>query len=111
MREATPTNPAGAPTTVALPRLFDTRQVASYLGVTDMTVKTMRQQGRGPHYCKCGGRIWYRADEVLQWLDEITVTPPPERRHRTYVPKKIEEIKEKIAAECGLEEAPSPAMA
>lgn len=60
-------------------RLFTEDDVAKWIGVSVATVRTWRF--RPPNDCepipytKVGGKIRYREDVVLKWLETNTITP------------------------------------
>jgi hypothetical protein len=57
---------------LAAPTWLDTHAVARMLGLTDRSLKRMRQRGDGPRFAKCGGRIRYRLDVVVSWMEANT---------------------------------------
>jgi len=53
---------------IALPDgRLDTANAARYLGLSPKTLATMRSNGTGPKYVKCGRVFYYQAD-LDEWL-------------------------------------------
>lgn len=50
-------------------RLVSAAEVALFLGVSYCTLAKHRIYGTGPSYIKIGGKIAYRAEDVLTWLE------------------------------------------
>ncbi len=50
-----------------LPSLLTTTEAASYLRVSGQTLANWRTQGKGPPFCKVGGRVAYRLAGVVSW--------------------------------------------
>lgn len=44
-------------------------EAAERLGLKPSTLANLRWSGRGPRYCKCGGRVRYRLVDLAEWLD------------------------------------------
>lgn len=44
--------------------LLNTKQAADYLGLSPGTLMAWRYQQRGPTYCKIGGSVRYRKDDL-----------------------------------------------
>lgn len=50
--------------------LWNVRQVAEYLNVTDRTVRTWQRFNKLP-YLKIGGTVRFRPDEVVAWAEQF----------------------------------------
>ena len=48
-------------------RYMDTREAAALLGLSPSTLARYRITGEGPWYCKLGGCVRYRGDDVEAW--------------------------------------------
>ena len=44
--------------------LLNTKQAADYLGLSPGTLMAWRAQRKGPTYCKMGGSVRYRRDDL-----------------------------------------------
>ena len=59
-------------TPIAVTTLADGRmradEAAKYLGHSPKTLAQWRSQGKGPRSLKRGGRVFYRLDDLRQWL-------------------------------------------
>ncbi len=42
---------------------------AALIGIKHDTLKNWRSQGKGPPHFRAG-QVWYRVDDVLDWIDE-----------------------------------------
>lgn len=56
--------------TIEAPELWTPEQTAEYLHTSPGSLRRMRSRGRGPKYLKAGARVLYRAQDVLDWLQE-----------------------------------------
>ncbi|WP_096906995.1 helix-turn-helix domain-containing protein [Dietzia sp. WMMA184] len=56
--------------TVEAPELWTPQQAADYLLTTPNALRLLRAKKRGPKYVKAGHRVLYRAQDVLDWLEE-----------------------------------------
>jgi len=52
-----------------LPELLDTKQVASYLKLHEVTVLTFAREGKLPGF-KVGREWRFRADDIREWLEQ-----------------------------------------
>jgi hypothetical protein len=50
---------------------MDTRNTASYLGLSEKTLAMMRCQGKGPRFIK-RGRVFYYKEDLDRWLGQAT---------------------------------------
>jgi len=50
------------------------KEVAVRLGVKESTLANWRWSGRGPRHVRVGGRIRYRAQDLVDYLDSQTRT-------------------------------------
>ena len=57
-----------------LPRLLDIRDVAEHLGVTERHVRRLVAERRIP-FVKWGHLLRFDPDEIVSWLDGVTVPP------------------------------------
>lgn len=55
---------------VSLPRLLNQRDLAKYIGKSTAWCERARWAGDGPKFVKLGRNVRYRADDVLQWIEE-----------------------------------------
>lgn len=62
-------------TETAEDRLLPSKDAAATLGVHVDTLKTWRQEKRGPAYIKLPGKILYSENVLKSYLRECTVTP------------------------------------
>ncbi|QTP55429.1 helix-turn-helix domain-containing protein [Billgrantia sulfidoxydans] len=53
-----------------LPKLMNQRELANYLGKSTAWCERARWAGEGPRFIKLGRHVRYRADDVLEWLEE-----------------------------------------
>jgi excisionase family DNA binding protein len=64
------TSVAEATLSAAKLRLFFTEpELAKVLTVSRDTVRRMRREGNGPPYQKVRGRVLFRVEDVVAWLD------------------------------------------
>lgn len=60
-------------TSVPLPVLLSTAELAEMLGMTDRNVRLMRSEGVGPPFIKISARIVrYDRDAVMAWMHSRT---------------------------------------
>ncbi|WP_236040705.1 helix-turn-helix transcriptional regulator [Marinobacter nauticus] len=55
--------------TVTMPRLWDQKTLAVYLGKSTAWCERARWAGEGPRFIKLGRHVRYRAEDVLDWID------------------------------------------
>ncbi|WP_246166883.1 helix-turn-helix transcriptional regulator [Marinobacter salinexigens] len=55
--------------TVTMPRLWDQKTLAAYLGKSTAWCERARWAGEGPRFIKLGRHVRYRAEDVLEWID------------------------------------------
>lgn len=55
---------------VTMPRLWDQKTLAAYLGKSTAWCERARWAGDGPRFIKLGRHVRYRADDVLEWIEE-----------------------------------------
>ena len=55
---------------VTMPKLWDQKTLAAYLGKSTAWCERARWAGDGPKFCKLGRHVRYKADDVLAWIDE-----------------------------------------
>ena len=51
-----------------LPRHLNEYQAAEVTGLSVKTLRRMRYEMRGPHYCKLGRRVVYSEKDLGSWL-------------------------------------------
>lgn len=51
------------------PVLLSERQLADRIGLARATLAKLRCAGGGPPFIKLGSRVFYREDDVGEWLD------------------------------------------
>jgi predicted DNA-binding transcriptional regulator AlpA len=55
---------------VTMPRLWDQKTLAAYLGKSTAWCERARWAGNGPRFLKLGRHVRYRADDVLAWIED-----------------------------------------
>lgn len=55
---------------VTMPRLWDQKTLAVYLGKSTAWCERARWAGEGPRFVKLGRHVRYRADDVLSWIED-----------------------------------------
>lgn len=55
---------------VTMPRLWDQKTLAAYLGKSTAWCERARWCGEGPRFVKLGRHVRYRADDVLEWIED-----------------------------------------
>lgn len=53
--------------------LFNTSEVATRLGVAEVTLRKWRIYGTGPRFIRCGTNIRYRNSDIESWVSSRTV--------------------------------------
>jgi len=62
------------PPTLNLKQLVHPKQVAEMLGISPGTLQVWRSTGRyNLPFVKCGGRVMYRQEDVLMFIERRTV--------------------------------------
>ena len=56
--------------TVVMPRLWDQKQLAAYLGKSTAWCERSRWEGEGPKFIKLGRHVRYKAEDVWDWIEE-----------------------------------------
>lgn len=51
------------------PRFLRTPEAAQFLGISGRTLEKHRTYGTGPRYCKLGGRVVYRLEDLQAWVE------------------------------------------
>ena len=51
------------------PRYLRTPEAARFLGLSGRTLEKHRTYGTGPRYSKIGGRVVYKLDDLLAWVE------------------------------------------
>lgn len=59
-----------AATATGLPSLMTPLDLSEYLGVPPGTLANWRYQGRGPAFVRVGRLVRYRADDVIEWIED-----------------------------------------
>ena len=60
------------------PRYLDTRQAATYVGLSPTTLHRMRGTGGGPPYARWGRRVIYDRADLDEWMARCKGGRPPE---------------------------------
>lgn len=55
---------------VTLPKLMNQRDLAAYLGKSTAWCERARWAGEGPRFIKLGRHVRYRADDVMEWIEQ-----------------------------------------
>jgi hypothetical protein len=42
--------------------------------ITERTLANWRSSRQGPPFCKVGGRVFYKAEDLIEWESKRTVT-------------------------------------
>ncbi|MEQ6886465.1 helix-turn-helix domain-containing protein [Salicola sp. Rm-C-2C1-2] len=58
--------------TVTMPKLWNQKNLAAYLGKSTYWCERARWAGEGPKFVKIGRCIRYKPEDVLEWLEEQT---------------------------------------
>ena len=58
-----------------LPELLTPREAAAVRRTTTGHLANERSRGLGPPVCKLGGRVFYPADRLAEWVSERIVDP------------------------------------
>jgi excisionase family DNA binding protein len=53
--------------------ILTTREAAKYVRLGKPTLERFRLTGQGPRFCKLGGAVRYRRDELEAWLKTRTI--------------------------------------
>jgi excisionase family DNA binding protein len=53
------------------PRLLNTEQVSSYIGLAKQTITELRVKGGGPKFCKIGRAVRYKREDLDAWIDQF----------------------------------------
>lgn len=53
-----------------IPKLLTLNEVAEMLRKTPAQMRWMRHNGTGPKCAKLGGRVMYREQDVIDWVNE-----------------------------------------
>lgn len=61
-----------------MPKLWDQKALASYLGKSTAWCERARWAGEGPRFIKLGRHVRYRAEDVLAWIEENARTSTTE---------------------------------
>lgn len=55
--------------------MFNAKQAAAYLGVSESEVRLWRSQGRGPRYFREGNILRYRKCDIEEWISSRLSEP------------------------------------
>ena len=58
------------------------RDAAQYLGLSYKVLATQRTQGSGPPYYKAGKFVFYKRDDLDEWMDSCRTTSTAQYRQR-----------------------------
>ncbi len=56
-----------------IPKRFDEREAAEYLGLAHITVKKLRLARRGPSHFRLGKRVVYSEQDLSEWMNRRRV--------------------------------------
>ena len=59
---------------VNMPRLWDQKTLAAYLGKSTAWCERARWAGEGPRFVTLGRHVRYRAEDVLAWIEDCART-------------------------------------
>ena len=59
--------------------LLTEEELSTALEVTEATLADWRKNNQGPDYCKLGRTVFYRREDVLQWI-KMSVVPTQRNR-------------------------------
>lgn len=68
---------------MSVPRVLSEKEIAAELGISPWTVRTLRLQSGLPHF-RTAGRIFYRLETVLTWMDKQEQVGVPEMEPDSY---------------------------
>ena len=77
------------------PRFLRTPEAARFVGLSGRTLEKHRTYGTGPRYSKLGGRVVYRLEDLLAWVElgaKASTSDPgvgtvlPAKRHASLPP-------------------------
>jgi hypothetical protein len=60
--------------------LLTVSDAAEYVRLAEATLNQKRSNGMGPIFCRLGGRIFYRKDDLDSWISERRFTSTAEAR-------------------------------
>jgi predicted DNA-binding transcriptional regulator AlpA len=63
-----------------MPEYLKDTEAAKILTLSEKTLRTWRQQGKGPIYLKLENSVRYTREELDRWAASRTVTPRPKPR-------------------------------
>ena len=55
--------------------LLSKKEVVALVGVTYPSIWNWMREGRFPRSVHCGGRTFWRRDEIIRWIDELPQRP------------------------------------
>jgi predicted DNA-binding transcriptional regulator AlpA len=58
--------------------LLSQADLSRLLGLSQRTLERMRLQGNGPRYCKLGGSVRYREEDLAAWINSRVVNSTSE---------------------------------
>lgn len=65
-----PEKPKSADYSVEMPKLWDQKTLAFYIGKSTAWCERARWAGEGPRFIKLGRHVRYRAEDVLAWIED-----------------------------------------
>lgn len=65
-----PTDTPPTDYSVVMPKLWNQKTLADYLGKSTAWCERARWAGEGPRFIKLGRHVRYRADDVLAWIED-----------------------------------------
>jgi excisionase family DNA binding protein len=63
-----------------MPQFLNDVEAAKLLTLSAKTLRTWRQQGKGPAYRKLGGAVRYYEADLIEWADAGRVVPRPRNK-------------------------------
>ena len=85
-----------------LSRFLRTPEAARFVGLSGRTLEKHRTYGTGPRYSKLGGRVVYRLDDLLAWVElgaKASTSDPgvgtvlPAKRHASLPPANADQTR------------------
>jgi predicted DNA-binding transcriptional regulator AlpA len=55
--------------------MWKTEEAAAFLGVAAQTMNKWRCKDQGPKYVKIAHSVWYREEDLREWIAQSVITP------------------------------------
>lgn len=55
--------------------MWKTEEAAAFLGVAAQTMNKWRCKAQGPKYVKIAHAVWYREEDLREWIAQSVITP------------------------------------